>query len=164
VSEWTEVYDAHGNRVGVAKTTDIYPLPAAAQAAGEPSIGVVKAIPEQRFLLGVAYQAGPDPRIQRGADGGRDFFTAAELEKAAWSFMREGPRVGRFHLDGTEGAAVPVESFIWRFPPWDAGAGVVVKDGDWLIGSVLDQPSWDLYKRGVIGGYSPQGSAMRRAA
>jgi hypothetical protein len=164
VSGWTEVFDAAGNRIGVAKTADIYPLPVPAQAAGEPSIGVVKAIPEQRFLLGVAYQAGPDQRIQRGADGGRDFFTAAELEKAAWSFMREGPRVGRFHLDGTEGAAEPVESFIWRFPPWDAGGGVVVKDGDWLIGSVLDPPSWDLYKRGLIGGYSPQGRAMRRAA
>ncbi|WP_309030785.1 XkdF-like putative serine protease domain-containing protein [Streptomyces alfalfae] len=117
--------------------------------------------PEQRYVLGVAYQAGPDPRIKRGADGGRDYFTADELEKAAWNFLRHGRQVGLFHADGTEGAAEIVESYIWRGAPWDLGNGVVVKAGDWLIGAVLDPAAWDLYKAGRITGWSPQGSARR---
>lgn len=119
-------------------------------------------MPEQRYVLGVAYQAGPDPKIQRGADGGRDYFTAEELEKAAWSFLRKGRAVGLFHADGTEGAAEIVESYVYRGPDWDLGDGVVVRKGDWLIGAVLEEPAWDLYKRGAISGWSPQGSAKRR--
>lgn len=118
--------------------------------------------PEQRYVLGVAYQAGPDPKIQRGADGGRDFFSAEELEKAAWGFLRDGPSVGLFHADGTEGAATIVESYIWRADDWDLGNGCVVRKGDWLIGAVLDEPAWRLYKAGRITGWSPQGTATRR--
>lgn len=118
-------------------------------------------MPEQRYVLGVAYQAGPDPRIMRGADGGRDFFSPEELEKAAWSFLKNGPQVGLFHADGTEGAAEIVESYIWRGDDWDLGDGVVVKAGDWLIGAILDPVAWDLYKSGRITGWSPQGSARR---
>lgn len=117
---------------------------------------------EQRYVLGVAYQAGPDPRIQRGADGGRDFFSAEELEKAAWGFLQGGPAVGLFHADGTTGAATVVESYIWRGGDWDLGDGTVVRKGDWLIGAVLDERAWDLYKSGRITGWSPQGSARRR--
>jgi hypothetical protein len=116
---------------------------------------------EQRYVLGVAYQAGPDPRIKRGTDGGRDYFSPEELEKAAWSFLRSGPQVGLFHADGTEGAAEIVESYIWRGDDWDLGGGVVVKSGDWLIGAILDPVAWDLYKSGRITGWSPQGSARR---
>lgn len=117
----------------------------------------------QRYVLGIAYQAGPDPRIQRGADGGRDFFTAEELEKAAWKFLRDGRRVGLFHgPDTTVGHAEVVESYIWRGDPWDLGDGVVVKSGDWLIGAVLDEAAWALYKAGKVTGWSPQGSATRR--
>jgi hypothetical protein len=136
------------------------PVPEGARPG--PSLQVCKTVEEQRFLLGVAYQAGPELRIAKGADGARDFFTAAELEKAAWSFMRSGPHVGAFHMDGTEGAATPVETFIWRWGDLDCGDGIVVKSGDWLIGSVLDPPAWDMYKRGLISGYSPQGVARRR--
>jgi hypothetical protein len=116
---------------------------------------------EQRYVLGVAYQAGPDPRIRRGADGGRDFFTEAELEKAAWSFLQNGPSVGLFHADGTEGAATVVESYIWRGDDWDLGDGTVVRKGDWLIGAILDERAWQLYKSGRITGFSPQGQARR---
>jgi len=124
-------------------------------------------MPEQRFLLTIGYQAGPDPRIQRGADGYRDYFTAEELEKAAWSLLRSGsPMCGLFHMDGTEGAAEIVESMIWRADPWLIkavdGTEVVVKQGDWLAGLLLDLPAWDLYKTGRIGGVSPQGAAKRR--
>lgn len=114
----------------------------------------------QRYVLGVAYQAGPDPRIKRGADGGRDYFTEAELEKAAWSFLRNGPQVGLFHADGTEGAAEIVESYVYRGPDWDFG-DVVVKSGDWLVGAILDETAWRLYKSGRVTGWSPQGSARR---
>lgn len=115
----------------------------------------------QRYVLGVAYQAGPDPRIKRGADGGRDYFTAEELEKAAWNFLSNGPTVGLFHAEGSEGAATVVESYIWRAEPWDLGEGVIVKAGDWLIGAVLDERAWRLYKSGHITGWSPQGQARR---
>lgn len=117
---------------------------------------------EQRYVLGVAYQAGPDPKIQRGADGGRDFFTAEELEKAAWGFLQKGAAVGLFHgPDSSVGHAEVVESYIWRGPDWDLGDGVIVKAGDWLIGAILDEPAWQLYKSGRVTGWSPQGSARR---
>jgi len=117
---------------------------------------------EQRYVLGIAYQAGPDPRIAKGADGGRDFFTPAELEKAAWSFLRNGPQVGLFHVDGTEGAAQVVESYIYRGPDWDLGDGLVAKSGDWLVGAILDDRAWQLHKAGRLNGWSPQGTARRR--
>jgi len=119
-------------------------------------------VPEQRYVLGIAYQAGPDPRIQRGADGGRDYFTAEELEKAAWSFLKNGPAHGLFHVDGTEGAATCVESYVYRGPDWDLGDDIVVKAGDWLVGAILDERAWDLVKSGEVTGWSPQGSATRR--
>lgn len=117
---------------------------------------------EQRYVLGIAYQAGPDPRITKGADGGRDYFTAAELEKAAWKFLTGGRKVGLFHVDGTEGAADVVESYIYRGPDWDLGDGIVAKSGDWLIGAVLSPEAWELHKAGRLNGWSPQGTARRR--
>jgi hypothetical protein len=121
--------------------------------------------PEQRYVLGIAYQAGPDPLIKRGADGGRDYFDAEELEKAAFSFMKNGQRVGLFHLDGTDGEATAtvVESYIYRNDePWDLGDGMVVRKGDWLVGAILSPEAWQLYKAGKITGFSPQGTAKRR--
>ena len=173
---WVNVYDADGSPIGVAKAADIAPL----------AVPVAKA-EEQRFVLGIAYQAGPDPRIAKGADGGRDFFTEEELEKAAWSFMLHGQQHGMFHLDGTTGAARPVESFIYRNDvPWvvsdDAAvrkalarlaaeaeecAGpddLVVRKGDWCLGSILDDPAWQAVKDGKVSGWSPQGIARRRRA
>jgi hypothetical protein len=122
---------------------------------------------EQRYLLTVAYQAGPDERIAKGQDGHRDFFTPEELEKAAWSFLQDGgAQVGLFHMDGTEGAARVVESYIWRGDPWTLtavdGTEVVVKAGDWLLGMVCDETAWWLYKSGKVAGVSPQGQAKRR--
>ncbi len=120
---------------------------------------------EQRFLLGIAYRAGIDPAIARGQDGGRDFLTEAELEKAAFTYMKNGPRVGLFHLDGTDGEATAtvVESYIYRNDePWDLGDGLVVRKGDWLVGAILSPEAWRLYKAGKITGWSPQGVARRR--
>jgi hypothetical protein len=132
------------------------------------SDGIAKAGSEpQRYVLGVAYQPGQDPRIAKGLDGGRDFFTEEELEKAAWSFLRNGPRVGMFHVDGTDqngGAATVVESYVWRGPDWDLGDGIVVTKGTWLIGAILDERAWDLKQAGKLNGFSPQGVARRRHA
>jgi Putative phage serine protease XkdF len=118
---------------------------------------------EQRFVLGIAYQAGPDPRIKKGIDGGRDFFSKSELERACWSYMRSGcPQMNAFHVDGTEDCAEPVESFIWRWDDWDVGDGVVVKDGDWCLGAILSPRMWSLHKAGKVNGLSPEGTARRR--
>lgn len=116
----------------------------------------------QRYVLGIAYQAGMDPRIRKGADGGRDYFTPAELEKAAWHFM-QGPRdVGIFHgPSGTVGHATVTESYIYRGPDWPVG-DVIVKAGDWLLGAVLDDVAWDLAERRLVTGWSPQGIGKRR--
>lgn len=173
---WVNVYDADGNPIGVAKAADIAPLATPAP---------VRKAEEQRFVLGIAYQAGPDPRIAKGVDGGRDFFTEAELEKACWSFMLSGQQHGLLHLDGTTGAARPVENFIYRNEvPWVVSgdtqvrkaiarlaaevedcAGpddLVVRKGDWCLGSILDDSPWQAVKAGKLNTWSPQGIARRR--
>lgn len=118
--------------------------------------------PERRFILGLAYQAGRDPRIAKGADGARDFFTADELELACWSFGSNGGQVGLFHQDGTLGHFSTTENTIYRGPDWDQGNGLVIKRGDWLIGGICDLVAWDLVKTRRVTGFSPQGSARRR--
>lgn len=76
--------------------------------------------------------------------------------------MRSGcPQINAFHIDGTEDCAEPVESFIWRWPDWDVGDGIVVKDGDWCLGAILSPHMWDLHKQGKVNGLSPQGTARR---
>lgn len=120
---------------------------------------------EQRFFIAIAYQPGKDPKIRKGQDGGRDYFTEAELEKAAHSFMRNGPRGGLFHIDGTAGAITYDESWIHRAGDWPVtgpdGTVTVVKNGTWLLAGHMDQNAWDLYKRGKLTGLSPQGTAKR---
>jgi hypothetical protein len=116
-----------------------------------------------RYVLAIAYQAGPDQRIQTGADGARDYFAPEELEKAAWGFM-QGPReIGLYHEDGTEGHAEVVESYIYRGPDWEIN-GEIVHAGDWLLGLILDPAAWEMYQNDEITGLSPQGSAKRRSA
>ena len=119
---------------------------------------------EQRFILGLAYQAGRDPAIRKGADGGRDFFSAEELEKACHSYLPGGGQVGLYHLDdpGVMGHMTVTENYIYRGPDWPQPNGVVIKAGDWLIGGVCDEIGWDLVKSGRVRGFSPQGVARRR--
>jgi hypothetical protein len=116
---------------------------------------------EQRYVLSLAYPAGRDARIVKGADGARDFFTPVELEKAAWEFLASRPEVGLQHADGTVGAAQVVESYIYRGPAWDVGNGVVVKSGDWLVGAICDETTWADVKKGKYTGISMQGMARR---
>jgi hypothetical protein len=131
-----------------------------AQAAPEE---IAKDAEPQKFVLGIAYQAGPDPRIAKGLDGGRDYFSEAELERACHSFMLSGQQHGMFHADGTEGAARPVENYIYRNPiPWVVGPDLVVRKGDWVLGALLDDRPWELVQAGKANGWSPQGVAHRR--
>lgn len=127
-----------------------------------PAAAVAKAEPEQRFLLGLAYQAGRRPEIRKGIDGGRDYFEPADLERASWSFMLNGHQHGLFHLDGTEGVAKTVESGIYRNSiPWVVSPDLIVRQGDWTVGVLTDDKGWGAYKAGRIGGMSPQGAARR---
>ena len=114
----------------------------------------------QRYVLGIAHQAGRDEKIRTAADGARDWFSPVELEKAAWNFLKATPTVGLFHADNTEGSAQIVESYIYRGPDWDTG-DVIVKSGDWLVGAILNEQAWRLYKAGYVDGWSVQGSAVR---
>lgn len=115
-----------------------------------------------RFVLGFAHQAGPDPRIRKGVDGRRDYFANDTLEKAAWRFMGSEKLVGTQHSDGTTGQAEIVESYIYRGPDWEIRPGVIAKSGDWLVGAILNEPAWAAYERGEFDGFSVQGRARRR--
>lgn len=117
-----------------------------------------------RLVIGLAYQAGPDPRIQRGSDGGRDYFTPRQLELASRSFMKtSGGQIGLNHFDGTLGHAEVAASYIYRNPsPWVVDGVEVAKQGDWVLEAVLDPPTWEMALKGEITGWSPQGSAIRR--
>lgn len=117
--------------------------------------------PLTRYLLSVAHQAGPDPRIVKGADGGRDFFNEDQLEKAAWRFMQGPMQVGVDHADGTTGIAIPCESYIYRGPDWPQPDGTVIKKGDWLLGMRVSEQTYQEAQSGRFGGVSVQGAARR---
>ena len=128
----------------------------------EPDPQAADAEPQQ-FCLGIAYTAGADPRIAKGLDGARDIFSESELERACWSFMLSGQQHGMFHMDGTEGAARPVENYIYRNPvPWVVGPDLVVRKGDWVLGALLEDRPWQLAQAGKANGWSMQGTAKRR--
>lgn len=120
---------------------------------------------EQRFIVALAYQAGYSPQILTGQDGRIDYVSAAELEKAAHSFARNGMGGGAFHVAGTDAEFEPTESWIHRGPDWTVtapdGSVTVVKAGDWLVGGYLSPAAWEMYKRGKITGLSPQGAGRR---
>jgi Putative phage serine protease XkdF len=121
---------------------------------------VLKADSAKRYTLSVGYPADtPDKAVAR--DGHLDFANAEEVEKAAWGYLRNYREVGAMHADGTEGAGELVESYIYRGPDWQTG-DQVVKSGDWLIGVIWDEPTWDAIQKGELGGTSMQGGAERR--
>lgn len=137
-------------------------LAAVYTALAEPET-IAKDAEPQKFCLGIAYTAGVDPRIAKGLDGGRDVFSASELERACWSFMLSGQQHGLFHADGTEGAARPVENYIYRNPiPWMVAPDLVVRKGDWVLGALLEDKPWELVQAGKANGWSMQGTAKRR--
>lgn len=113
---------------------------------------------EERYVLGVAYPAN---RL----DGHGEYMDADTVQKAAWGFLAKGQQIGLHHADGTIGHAQVVESYIYRGPDWTQtavdGSTQVVKSGDWLVGAIFDQPTWDLIKSGQFNGWSIQGLAAR---
>jgi hypothetical protein len=124
---------------------------------------LVKSEPERRYTLTVAYPANR-PDVGKARDGHRDFADRASVETAAWNYLRKSRRVGRWHADGTDGSGETVESYIYRGPDWVITSGdseYVVKDGDWLVGIIWDEPSFAEIRSGKIGGTSIQGTARR---
>ena len=128
------------------------------------STGVVKSVPEHRFVLAVAYSANRLPA--RGADKRTDIASPEVLEKAAWKFAMNGFKVGVNHRDGTEGAARVVENYVHRgrAVKFRSADGTVqkIRRGDWVVGMVLSPEAWDKFKRGELTGLSPQGTAGRK--
>lgn len=122
---------------------------------------VSKSSPAQRYVLGIAYQAGHDDAIAKGADGYIDEIDPDELELAAWGFMRTNRDAGLNHVLGTTGHADVVESYIYRGPNWEQPDGTVVKAGDWLLAAIVDEPTWARIEKGEFTGWSPEGTATR---
>ena len=125
---------------------------------------VIKSNDEQRYVLMVAYPAmKKDTAV--AADGHIDFGQPDVIEKACFSFMRKGCRLGMWHQDGHNPGEV-VENYIYRGPTWitkgDDGTEQTIEPGDWLCGMILNPDAWAMYKAGKIGGASPQGRAKRQ--
>jgi hypothetical protein len=139
--------------------------PALAKSYEPPVRGtILKSSDEDRFLLTVAYSPNRIPL--KGADGYLDVATPEVLEKACWRFAMNGYRTGMWHTDGYDGVAQVVENYIYRNPsPWvvkDANeTTTTIREGDWLVGLILNEEAWVLYKAGMIGGVSMQGDAKR---
>lgn len=126
---------------------------------------VVKSEDERRYTLTVAYPADKAD-VAVAADGHLDFASKAAVEDAAWGYMTAYRDVGLHHADGTSGAGQLVESYIYRGPDWVVKAAngdeVVIKAGDWLMGTIWPPETWERWKSGELGGMSPQGGARRR--
>jgi hypothetical protein len=138
------------------------------QPGGSHIGSIVKSVDEQRFLLSVAYPA-MKAENNMAKDGYRDYAPADVVELGAWRFMLKGAELGMWHQDGYDHCAHVVESYIYRNPiPWEIesadGSVQTICKGDWLVGTLLEPPTWALYKSGLIGGLSPQGRAARKAA
>lgn len=117
------------------------------------ALTVMKADSEQRYTLGVAYPA-------KELDAHREFMNPEQLEKAAWTALAKGLRLGVMHKAGTDGAAQVVESYIYRGPRWEI-AGQIVESGDWLVGAIWNEETWARIQAGELTGYSMQGWATR---
>lgn len=125
---------------------------------------VIKSDATRRYTLAMGYPAN-SPDVSVALDGHRDFASPEAIEKAAWGFM-DSPNIGRWHEDGTDGSGRVVESYIYRGPDWTVKAADeserVIKSGDWLLGIIWDQQSWDQIEKQEINGVSMQGKAKRR--
>jgi hypothetical protein len=113
---------------------------------------VVKAEQAHRYTLGVAYPAAE-------LDSHRDYTSADELELAAWNYMARYRNAGVMHEDGSAGAGVVVESYIYRGPLWKT-ADQEIGPGDWLLGVVWDEETWARIQKGELTGFSIQGTAL----
>lgn len=126
---------------------------------------VIKSEPERRYTLTVAYPADKAD-VAVASDGHLDFASKSAVEDAAWGYMLKYKGVGADHADGTDGAGELVESYIYRGPDWTVKAAngdeVVIKSGDWLMGTIWTPERWTKWQSGEYTGTSPQGGAKRR--
>lgn len=125
---------------------------------------VIKSNEEQRYVLMVAY-ASMKKDAGVAQDGFTDFGRPAVVEKACFQFMRKGCKLGMWHETGYDPGEV-VENYIYRGPTWiikgDDGTEQTIEPGDWLCGMILKPEVFEMYKKGLISGASPQGKAKRR--
>lgn len=131
-------------------------------AAAYSVIKSLSSVPK-RYTLGPAYAANKID-VGKGVDKHIDFIQEEALEMCAWGYLAKGREIGMFHLDGTYGHAVVVESYIYRGPDWtidDGAEGYVIKSGDWMLGAVWDDFGFDLVMKQLINGWSPQGKGIR---
>lgn len=148
------------------KSSGVFPF-TAYKEAGAPDIAL-KALtetPERRYTLGLSYPANRADRAV-AADGFRDFAPPEVLEQAAWTYLRKSMRVGILHRKGTDGRGEVVESYIYRGPDWEvttpSGEKTMIKAGDWLLGVIWDELTWQGIKSGRLTGLSPQAKVRRR--
>lgn len=115
---------------------------------------IVKRDDEQHLVTGVVLQ--PDM-----PDAQDDVMTAAEIEKAAHAYMKQGAQVRVQHGDGTTaGYADVVES--WTAPQDIKFGEEIVKAGAWLMTMhVPDDNVWAQVKAGDFTGFSPRGIGYR---
>lgn len=126
---------------------------------------VFKASDAKRYTLGVAYPA-LQPDVAKAMDGFRDVATPEIIEAAAWGYLADHRDVGLVHFTPDTSAGQVVESYIYRGPDWVTkgadGSEQVIREGDWLLGTVWTPPAWDAIKSGRVNGLSFVGSAARR--
>jgi hypothetical protein len=144
------------------------------------SMRLLKADAARRYTLNVIYPADKAD-IGKALDGHRDFASKAVVQDAAWNWMRTYRQVGvaQVGVGHTEahaaslgvafkadGAAEPVESYIYQGPDWAIkatdGSEVVIKAGDWLGGFIWSPDAWEAIQAGKLGGVSVEGGVKRR--
>jgi len=126
----------------------------------------------QNYKTAVPFRKMSDEKQQVGAyvlvpglpDCQGDIVTAAEIEKAAHSFMRnlcfnlqKGTATGLEHQT-FKNIGYPIESF------FDVDGKNGVKGGWWLTTQVINKSVWNDIKAGLIIGYSIGGSGSRKKA
>lgn len=121
----------------------------------------------------IAYGVVLEPRTAANPDSQGDWYTAADIEKAAHGFLEAVAKgeggIDLMHAEDGEGPLIgfPVETFIAPVDfVWGDGTTVeVVKSGSWVMGvHYPDAEIWDQVVKGELGAYSVWGSGWRVAS
>lgn len=116
----------------------------------EKEVKIIKGEDEaQKLVYGVVYE----PEV---LDAHGDFMNAAEIEKAAHTFMTEYRQIDKQH-NFTAGAGELVESYV---APADMTVNEqVITKGSWVIVTKATDEIWEAIEKGDITGYSMGGVA-----
>lgn len=111
---------------------------------------------ELRYVLGIVLE--PDVVDSQG-----DTYSADEIRKSAWQYMRDFRNIGLMHKGLVNGRVVLVESYI---APVDFELeGSTIKAGTWMMGlNVVDDDLWASVKSGDLTGLSIAGFATKTPA